>query len=45
MHLVLAGHSMGGWVTVHTAAHEHGLRGAVLISAADMAALGDYPRV
>ena len=35
--LVLAGHSMGGWVTVHTAAHDHGLRGAVLISAADMA--------
>jgi uncharacterized protein len=38
-HLVLAGHSMGGWVTVHTAAHDHGLRGAVLISAADMAAM------
>lgn len=35
--LVLAGHSMGGWVTVHTAARDHGLRGAVLISAADMA--------
>jgi pimeloyl-ACP methyl ester carboxylesterase len=37
MRLVLAGHSMGGWVTVHTAAHQHALRGAVLISAADMA--------
>ncbi len=36
-HLVLAGHSMGGWVTVYTAAHQRGLRGAVLISAADMA--------
>lgn len=36
-HLVLAGHSMGGWVTVLTAAHDHRLRGAVLISAADMA--------
>ena len=35
--LVLAGHSMGGWVTVLTAAHQHALRGAVLISAADMA--------
>jgi pimeloyl-ACP methyl ester carboxylesterase len=35
--LVLAGHSMGGWVTVLTAARDHGLRGAVLISAADMA--------
>lgn len=44
MHLVLAGHSMGGWVTVHTAAHDHRLRGAVLISAADMAAVGDSPR-
>lgn len=43
-HLVLAGHSMGGWVTVHTAAHDHRLRGAVLISAADMAVLGDHPR-
>ncbi len=35
--LVLGGHSMGGWVTVLTAAHDHRLRGAVLISAADMA--------
>lgn len=35
---------MGGWVTVHTAAHDHRLRGAVLISAADMAVLGDHPR-
>lgn len=43
-HLVLAGHSMGGWVTVHTAAHEHGLRGAVLISAADMASLARMSR-
>ena len=38
--LVLAGHSMGGWATVHTAAHDHGLRGAVLISAADMGLSG-----
>lgn len=36
-HLVIGGHSMGGWVTVLTAAHQHGLRGVVLISAADMA--------
>jgi len=42
--LVLAGHSMGGWVTVHTAAHDHRLRGAVLISAADMARFGADPR-
>lgn len=43
-HLVLAGHSMGGWVTVRTAAREHGLRGAVLISAADMASLARMSR-
>jgi pimeloyl-ACP methyl ester carboxylesterase len=42
--LVLAGHSMGGWVTVHTAAHDHRLRGAVLISAADMAAIAGARR-
>ena len=42
--LVIAGHSMGGWVTAHTAAHDHGLRGAVLISAADMAGLANRPR-
>jgi Dipeptidyl aminopeptidases/acylaminoacyl-peptidases len=34
--IVVAGHSMGGWVTVHTAAHHPELLGAVLISAADM---------
>ena len=38
--LVLAGHSMGGWVTAHTAAHDHELRGAVLFSAADMGLSG-----
>lgn len=43
-HLVLAGHSMGGWVTVLDAAHQHGLQGAVLISAADMGADGKAPR-
>jgi len=42
--LVIAGHSMGGWVTVHTAAHDHRVRGAVLISAADMAAFGGNSR-
>jgi len=42
--LVIAGHSMGGWVTVLTAAHQHALAGAVLISAADMAAFGGAPR-
>lgn len=34
--LVIAGHSMGGWVTALTAARDHGLAGAILISAADM---------
>jgi uncharacterized protein len=38
--IVIAGHSMGGWVTVHTAAHDHALAGAILVSAADMSALG-----
>ena len=38
--IVLAGHSMGGWVTVMTAAHDHALAGAILISAADMGVLG-----
>jgi pimeloyl-ACP methyl ester carboxylesterase len=42
--LVLAGHSMGGWVTVHTAAHDRGLLGAILISAADMGTSGGAPR-
>jgi uncharacterized protein len=34
--LVIAGHSMGGWVVAHTAAHDRGLLGGILISAADM---------
>ncbi|MDQ2889056.1 MAG: alpha/beta fold hydrolase [Gemmatimonadota bacterium] len=42
--LVIAGHSMGGWVTVLTAARQHGLAGVVLISAADMAAFGGASR-
>jgi pimeloyl-ACP methyl ester carboxylesterase len=41
--LVIGGHSMGGWVTVHTAANQRGLRGAVLISAADMTSAADRP--
>jgi len=41
--IVMAGHSMGGWVTVHAAARDHGLRGAILISAADMGAAGTMP--
>jgi pimeloyl-ACP methyl ester carboxylesterase len=42
--IAIAGHSMGGWVTAHTAAHDHALIGAVLISAADMGYLGQAPR-
>jgi pimeloyl-ACP methyl ester carboxylesterase len=42
--IALAGHSMGGWVTAHTAANDHGLIGAILISAGDMGRLGEAPR-
>jgi uncharacterized protein len=42
--LVLAGHSMGGWVAAHTAARDPGLRGVILISAADMGTMGGAPR-
>lgn len=39
--IALAGHSMGGWVVAHTAAHDHALIGAILISAGDMGRLGE----
>lgn len=42
--MVLAGHSMGGWVTALTAARDHGLIGAVLISAANMGGRGSTDR-
>jgi uncharacterized protein len=42
--IVIAGHSMGGWVVAHTAAHDHALIGAILICAGDMGATGDAPR-
>jgi len=42
--IAIAGHSMGGWVAVHTAAHDHALMGAILISAADMGAISGMPR-
>jgi pimeloyl-ACP methyl ester carboxylesterase len=42
--LVIAGHSMGGWATVLTAARDHELSGAVLISAADMGRAGSAKR-
>ena len=44
MRLVIAGHSMGGMVVVRTAANDHRLRGAILISAADMGARRKAPR-
>lgn len=42
--LAIAGHSMGGWVTALTAARDHGLIGAVMISAGDIGRLADMPR-
>src|ERR1700730_19055273 len=39
--IALAGHSMGGWVVSQTAAKDHALLGAILISAADMGRLGN----
>ena len=41
--IVLIGHSMGGWVTANTAAHDHALLGAVLISMADMSLVAQMP--
>jgi uncharacterized protein len=45
--LVIAGHSMGGWVTALTAGHDRGIRGAILISMADMSnfAAGTRPKL
>jgi pimeloyl-ACP methyl ester carboxylesterase len=42
--IVIAGHSMGGWVTVLTAAHHPELLGAILISPADMGRNSSSPR-
>ncbi len=42
--IVIAGHSMGGWVAAKTAARDHGLKGLILISAADMGAMGSQSR-
>jgi uncharacterized protein len=41
--IVIAGHSMGGWVVAHTASHDHALIGAILISMADMGLVGARP--
>jgi len=42
--LVIMGHSMGGWVTALTAAHDKDLIGAAMISAGNMGWLGKLPR-
>jgi uncharacterized protein len=42
-HIVMAGHSMGGWVAVYTVSHDHNLAGAILISAADVSKQGEWP--
>jgi pimeloyl-ACP methyl ester carboxylesterase len=42
--IVVAGHSMGGWVAALTAARHQELLGAVLISAADLGLLGAMQR-
>jgi acetyl esterase/lipase len=38
--IALGGHSMGGWVTAETLAHDSNLLGAVIISAGDFGAIG-----
>jgi pimeloyl-ACP methyl ester carboxylesterase len=42
--LAIAGHSMGGWVTARTAARDHGLIGAVMISTGDIGRLEEWGR-
>jgi acetyl esterase/lipase len=42
--IAIAGHSMGGWVAVQTAAHDHALIGLILISSIDMGRVGAMPR-
>ncbi len=42
--IVLAGHSMGGWVAAHTASHDHALLGLILISMADMSLVASESR-
>jgi uncharacterized protein len=42
--IAIAGHSMGGWVVAHTAARDHALSGAILISMSDMGLVGGRSR-
>jgi len=41
-HIAIAGHSMGGWVTAHTAARDHSLMGAIMISTGDVGRLEEW---
>jgi pimeloyl-ACP methyl ester carboxylesterase len=40
--MVLIGHSMGGWMAAYAGAHDPAILGTVLISAANMAVMGDH---
>jgi pimeloyl-ACP methyl ester carboxylesterase len=42
--IVLGGHSMGGWATAMAAAKDSALKGAIMISMANMGAVGSIPR-
>ena len=42
--IAIVGHSMGGWVSALTAAHDKGLMGAVMISAGNLGMIGRLPR-
>jgi pimeloyl-ACP methyl ester carboxylesterase len=42
--IVIAGHSMGGWVAAHTASHDHDLVGAILICMGDLGRGAEVPR-
>jgi pimeloyl-ACP methyl ester carboxylesterase len=42
--IVIAGHSMGGWVTILTSSHHPELLGTVIICAVDVGLMGTRPR-
>ena len=42
--IAIVGHSMGGWVSALTAAHDKALIGAVMISAGGLGRIGELPR-
>jgi pimeloyl-ACP methyl ester carboxylesterase len=42
--IVLGGHSLGGWATALTAAHDQGLSGAFMISPGNVGRFGKLPR-